>query len=156
MDLGRGKLTEAIKVQSMMTSTRMGSGASFSTVYYNGIPLTNNGGVGVDTMDYEDMDVLINAGAWAGPLLTVGFSLYESATDDPSVATAVPGTSITLGVAGGSTWYEGSVAVKDRKRYLFAKVAVDGATAITADISIVGILGGAVNQPVAKTLKFDL
>lgn len=141
MSLGRGKLGECIKVQSLLLAQRM---IVPNTVVFNSQSITNGVGLGIDTQGYDDACVWLNIGAMTGAagVSTVSVALYENDADRPDSATAVTGASfndITYSTA--STYQFGMVHTADRKRYLFARVNVQGACSPTLDLAITGIIG---------------
>jgi len=153
--MGYGKTAEGVLVTAAMLSERIGS----ITVYYNGQSITFGAGHGFDTQPFDDAMCVINVGTMQGALATLYNSILESASDDPTAATAISGASFD-DVNGSSDEQvrRGAVMVKDTKRYLFLKTEVKAAstTTPTIDFGAFWIGGQAREQETSHNLEFDV
>jgi hypothetical protein len=150
--IGLGKTAEGILITAAMLSERIGS----ATVYYNGQSITFGSGHGFDTQPYDDCMCAINVGTILGPLATLINAIYESATDDPTAATALSGGSFTsVTQTTDESVRRGAIMCKDTKRYLFLRTEAQGSP-ITIDFGAVWIGGQARTEPTAQALEFDV
>ena len=150
--IGFGKTAEGALITAAMLSTRITS----ATVYYNGQSITFGSGHGFDTQPFDDCVCAINAGTILGPLATLINQIYESATDDPSVSTALSGADFTsMKTTSDSQMRRGTIQCEDTKRYLFLRTEAQGTT-ITIDFGAVWIGGKPRQQPVEQHLEFDV
>ena len=154
----RGKTAESIKVQSLFLPERIGA----VTHYYNSQSITDQVGIGLDTQPHDDVTVHIHVGTMDGPAgATLLNSILESATDDPSAASAISGANFTsLNPATDEQLRSGAIKAKDQKRYLFLDTEVHNAwfetQAVTLDFAAVAVLGKPDSQATAATYDFDL
>lgn len=152
MSLGRGKLAEGIKVVNAFRAERVGS----VTVYYNGYNITTTAGTGIDTMGFDDVQFHLNIGTCAGAVATALNYVYESATDNPNVATLVTSASFdAIATASDETDQEISIRCKDTKRYLWLVSDFKGSP-LTIDFAACAILGTPKSQATSQTLVQDL
>jgi len=152
MSIGRGKTVEGVRVLPAMHPERIGA----ATVYYNGAPITNASGYGIDTQPYDDAIVMIDVGTFQGAAATLSVDVYESATDDPSAATLLAGAQFAdVNEATDDTAYNGAIRTKMNKRYLFVRAETMGEP-LTCDFSAMVALGRADSQSVGNTPVFDV
>lgn len=150
--IGYGKTAEGILITAAMLSERIGA----ATIYYNGQPYTNASGYGFDTQPFEDCMIEINVGTVQGAVATLINAVYESATDDPSAATALSGAEFTdITTANDEQVRRGAIECRDTKRYLFLKTETQG-TPLTVDFSANWIGGSPRTQETAHYLEFDV
>jgi len=150
--IGYGKSTEGLLVTPTFRAERIGS----ATIYYNGQPFTNATGYGFDSQPFDDCMCVINVGTIAGPLATLINTVLESATDDPSAATAITNAAFThITQSNDETLMVGSIMCKDTKRYLFLKTEAQGSP-ITIDFSASFIGGQSRTQEAGQVLEFDV
>lgn len=153
--IGMGKTAEGILVTAAMLSERIGS----ITVYYNGQSITFGSGHGFDTQPFDDAMCAINVGTLQGTLATLYNSILESATDDPTAATAITGASFTdCNGSADEQMRRGAIVCRDTKRYLFLKTEVKAlaGTTPTIDFGAVWIGGQAREQATSHNLEFDV
>lgn len=149
---GRGKLAEAISVVKAMAPEQITN----ATVYWNGQSVTTGSGHGIDTQPYDDVEVVPFVGTVLGASASLTYDVYHSDTDNPMAAELITGASFTDFTASNDEQVsEGSVLVKDQKRYLFVRMETSGAP-LTIHAGAIVILGKADSQAVSKTLDFDL
>ena len=144
------KLIEDIKYQQLFDSETVTTAATL----YNGTTGAVTG-ESIDTQDYEDINILINAGAFSGDG-TLDAILVESDTDLPSGATAVDNAEFTqLTTARDSALYSGSILAEIVKRYVWVRTVKAGTG--NAPIGIIAVLKPKV-RPVSQdvTPDFDL
>jgi len=150
-----GKIAENTKLSAMFLPERLTSAA----VYWNGAAITTSTGVLLDTRDYDELHVAVGIGTILGETATLSNALYESATDDPTTLTLMTGASFTDRYSGNDeSTEEGSVLVKNHKRYvgLRTEVTTTSSMPLTIDFAAIGILGKPDAAAVSKTLVFDL
>jgi len=144
------KLIEDIKYQQLYDSETITTTATL----YNGTSGSVTG-ESIDTQDYEDINILINAGAFSGDG-TLDAILVESDTDLPSGATAVTDGDFTqLTTSRDSALYTGEILAELVKRYLWVRTVKGGSG--NAAIGIVAVLKPKV-RPVTQdvTPDFDI
>lgn len=101
---------QLVKPQAFTTST---------TVLYNGAAATTVGYI--DTKDYSEVIIVLNKGTFATGAVT-DFTVVESASTDPSAATAVTGATFTQGTPSSHNAVEVmSLRCQDLLRYLWLK-----------------------------------
>lgn len=148
----RGKLGESIKIQSLFHPEVLGS----ETVWWNGGSITSNSGYLLDTRDYDNVEIVVDAGTVVGPLATLMNDVYESETDDPTALSAISGAEFDdITPSSDEALQEGHIKCKDTKRYLGLKTELQGSPA-TAHFSAYAVLGLPDSQAVSKTFTFDL
>lgn len=153
--IGMGKTAEGVLITAAMLSERIGA----ITVYYNGQSITFGPGHGFDTQPFDDVMCAINVGTMQGALATLCNSILESATDDPTAATAVSGASFDdVNESSDEQVRRGAIVCRDTKRYLFLKTEVKAAatTTPTVDFGAVWIGGQAREQATNHNLEFDV
>lgn len=152
----RGKLTESVKRQWAFITERLTGTAT--TTFYNGYSATT-GAVGIDTREYDDIDVTLMPGTVLGEFATVTNSLYAGTTNNPMAASLVTGATYTaINSANDETIREGSVQAKSNSRFFFlvTEVQTSGSVSYTADFAALASLGRPDSQAVSKTLDFDV
>lgn len=150
--IGFGKTAEGVLLTAAMLSERLGS----ATVYYNGQSITFGSGWGFDTQPYDDCICAINVGTILGAAATLVNDVYESATDDPTAATALTGASFpSLNSASDETDKYGSILCKDTKRFLFLRTETQGEP-FTIDFGAFWCGGTSRTQATPMSLQFDV
>jgi len=154
----RGKLIEDLLYVQAIAA---GKYSSAPGTVYNGqaSSISNNG---IDTQGCDEINFVINVGEVSG---TLDVAIYESATNNPAVATAVSGyaspndtaataarfTQITP--ANDNALHNGSIKAKNFKRYLWAQTRVAGAS---ANFGIIAVKGKCDRDPQTNSPVFDL
>lgn len=152
--VGFGATKEAVLITTAFPSERIGA----LTVYWNGKAITYGSGWGFDTQEYDDAICVLNIGTIAGEV-TLQNAIYESATDDPTAATAISGADFTDRYSGNDECTErGFILCKDTLRYLFLKTTTIGTTGITPtiDFGASWIGGTARGQKTATNYTFSV
>lgn len=130
-----GVLNELLSITGMFAAdSRTATG-----ILYND---NATGAVGIDTRDFDEAIVQINAGTFASSA-TVAFDLYENTTNDAETSTAV--TSGSFGSIDSTTdnsVHFGQIRCRAQKRYLFLR-ANKTANTDAADYSATIIMGRA-------------
>ena len=157
MSLGRAKLVECIKSQAAVVATRL---ITPNTVTWNGTAGATVGTAnGIDCQGYENALFFANVGAMLGAqgLSTVSIAIYENDSNSATPATAITGADFTnITYANQSTAQVGSIVTRERKRYLWARVSVQGAVSPTIDLGVTCILARGGDMPPTDTIAFDV
>ena len=158
MSLGRGKLGECIKVQSLLYAQRL---IVPNTVVFNGQSITNGTGLGIDTQGAESLCVFMNVGAMVGAsgVSTVSVAMYQNDVDNAASSTAITGASFNdISYSTTATYQYGLLVTRDLKRYVFARVNVQGSCSPTLDLAISAVLGKAADMAPATDMNvvFDV
>lgn len=110
---------------------------------------------GIDTRDYDDAVILLNAGVFSGSA-TVDFAIYESNTDDDTTATAITGADFTQVTSANDQAVQlGSLQTKASKRYIWLRSNKSSNTD-AALFSAAILQGKGDKNPVGNTAVFDL
>jgi hypothetical protein len=152
--IGYGKTAEGILITPAFLSERILA----ATVYYNSVPLTDSQEFGFDTQQYDDCMCAINVGTFLSldSLGTLINDIYESETNDPTVATELSGASFPdIKSNSDEALRQGSILCKDTKRFLFLRTETQGEN-ITCDFGAFWIGGTSREQPTPMSLQFDL
>jgi hypothetical protein len=145
-----GKLVEAVKYQQLFESGERTSNATL----FNGVASTSQTGYGIDTRDYDEVNIVINAGLFETSA-SLASSIYECATDDPSSATAVTSATFTaITTANDEQLHIASIRCMGTKRYLFLRTVQTGSS--TSRYGAVSVLGKADAPPASNSPVFDL
>ena len=151
MGIGRGKLAEAVQIDSLFNAKRIVA----ATVYYNGGAFTTTANL-IDTAGFNNAEIIISTGLCQGADLAVANAVIECDTNSPLAATAVTSASFTSITSATTAGVEiGSLSTKATKRYIGLKTSFVGSP-ITIDFSAVMVMGKPDTQATTQTLVFDL
>jgi hypothetical protein len=143
-----GKLIENAKFSTLITSERI---TTTGTTLWNGSTATNTG---LDTRDYDECVIHLNVGTLSAG--SYAAAVYESATNNADVATAVTDADFTtITTATDDDEQVGSVVCKGTKRYLWVRT-VSNSSAGNFDIGAVAVLYKADKSPTDNSDVFDV